>query len=94
MICESITPFEQKKYELWIQFPEIEAFRQEATPLYEMLKTSTGNDGVVIYCAKEKAIKRLPENQNVHLETVFLDKLYKHFGESRVKVVEKSIEKK
>lgn len=92
LICESIIPFEQTKRELWIQFADIAAFRQEENHLYEMLSASKGNDVVVIYCAKEKAMKRLPQNQNIHVEKEILSELYKYFGELRIKVVEKSIE--
>ncbi len=92
LICEAIIPFEQTRCELWIQFADKEAFLAEEKKLYEMLKNSEGNDGVVIYLAKEKAIKRLPQNRNIHVEKLLLSELYKNFGESCVKVVEKAIE--
>ncbi len=92
LICEAIIPFEQTRCELWIQFSDKEAFLAEEKNLYEMLKNSEGNDGVVIYLAREKAIKRLPQNRNIHVEKSLLSELYKYFGESRVKVVEKAIE--
>ena len=59
----------------------------------ELLQQSTGNDQVVVYCAKEKAIKRLPVTYNVQVEPGFLSKMEQQFGKSRVKVVEKHIEK-
>lgn len=92
LICESIIPFEQTRCELWIQFQDKEAFLKEESKLYELLKNSEGRDSVVIYCTQEKAIKRLPQNRNIHVEKVLLSELYKYFGESRVKVVEKAIE--
>ena len=92
LICESIIPFEKTTCDLWIQFSDISAFRAEENNLYEMLKHSEGNDGVVIYCAKEKAMKRLPQNRNIHVDKELLSQLYKYFGESRIKVVEKVIE--
>ena len=52
----------------------------------------TGNDGVVIYLAKEKAVKKLPANRNIRVDRNLLEHLYQIFGESRVKVVEKSVE--
>ncbi|MFR1873027.1 MAG: DNA polymerase III subunit alpha, partial [Coprococcus sp.] len=57
LICEEIIPFENTTCELWIQFPDKESFLAEEKKVYEMLRTSEGNDSVVIYCAKEKAIK-------------------------------------
>ena len=60
LICESIIPFEQVNCELWIQFPDIASYTAEEAHLFELLKFSEGNDSVIIYCAKEKAMKRLP----------------------------------
>ena len=92
LICESIVPFEQTVCEVWIQFPDKAAFLEEERNLYEMIKDSEGKDGVVIYLAKEKAIKRLPPNRNVHADKYLLGTLKSYFGEAHVKVVEKNIE--
>ena len=92
LICELIVPFEQASCELWIQFPDKEAFLAEESKLYEMLNESEGRDGVVIYCAKEKAIKRFSKERNVHVDSELLATLSNYFGKSRVKVVEKAIE--
>ena len=92
LICESIIPFEQTSCELWIQFADINDYKAEEANLFEMLKHSEGNDSIVIYCAKEKAMKKLPANRNIHVEPEILDRLTKYFGESRIKVVEKRIE--
>ncbi len=92
LICESIIPFEQTSCDLWIQFADKADFLAEEKHLYEMLKSSEGRDGVVIYCAKEKAMKKLPPNRNIHVDSELLSKMYKYYGETRIKVVEKSIE--
>ena len=94
LICEAVIPFDETNCELWIQFPDIAAFHDEEAHLYEMLMHSEGNDGVVIYCKAEKAIKRLPANRNIHVDKELLDSFTKYFGEERVKVVEKHIENK
>ena len=78
---------------MWIQFADKEAFLKEEAKLYELLKDSEGKDGVVIFLAKEKATKRLPANRNIHVDSGLLVQLNNYFGESRVKVVEKAIEK-
>ncbi len=93
LICETIIPFEQVSCDLWIQFADKEAFLKEEAKLYELLKDSEGKDGVVIFLAKEKATKRLPANRNIHVDSGLLVQLNNYFGESRVKVVEKAIEK-
>ena len=92
LICESIIPFEQTTCELWIQFSNIEAFKQEEAHLYEMMLHAEGEDGVVIYCAEEKAVKRLPKNRNISVSKELLAEIETYFGKERVKVVEKKIE--
>lgn len=93
LICETIIPFEQVSCDLWIQFADKEAFLKDEAKLYELLRDSEGKDGVVIFLAKEKATKRLPANRNIHVDSGLLVQLNNYFGESRVKVVEKAIEK-
>ena len=93
LICETIIPFEDVPCELWVQFADIPSYQTEEAHLFEMLKDSEGTDRVVIYCAKEKAVKRLPANRNIHVDSELLDELCKYFGKDRVKVVEKQIEK-
>ena len=94
LICEKIIPFDQTKKELWIQFPDKATFLDEEQIVYGYLADSDGNDEVVIYCAKERAVKRLPKNRNISINAQVLSRLMNHFGESRVKVVEKAIENK
>lgn len=93
LICEEIIPFERTKRELWIQFADKSAFLKEESTLYKMLAESEGENEVVIYCKAERAFKRLPRNKNIQIESVILSRLTNYFGESDVKVVEKSIEK-
>ena len=92
MICEKIIPFERTKKELWIQFPDKATFLDEEQIVYGYLADSDGNDEVVIYCVKERVVKRLPKNRNIGINEQILSRLMNHFGEKRVKVVEKPIE--
>ena len=92
LICESITPFDQKKKELWIQYQSKDAYMQDESHLFELLKSSEGEDAVIIYCKNEKAIKRLPKGKNIHIEPGILSRLMNFYGEASVKVVEKYIE--
>ena len=92
LICESIVPFELTSCELWIQFKDKDEYLRQEAKLYNLLSESDGNDGVVIYLAKERAKKRLPANRNVHVDKNLLFALHREFGESCVKVVEKPIE--
>ena len=92
MICEKIIPFERTKKELWIQFPNKATFLDEEQIVYGYLADSDGDDEVMIYCAKERAVKKLPKNRNIGINEQILSRLMNHFGEKRVKVVEKPIE--
>ena len=92
MICEKIIPFERTKKELWIQFPDKVTFLDEEQIVYGYLADSDGDDEVMIYCAKERAVKKLPKNRNIGINEQILSRLMNHFGEKRVKVVEKPIE--
>lgn len=92
LICEKVIPFEQTRKELWIQFPDKETWLDEEQIVYGYLADSEGEDQVVVYCAKERAVKRLPQNKNIHIDQRVLGRLMNHFGENRVKVVEKAIE--
>ena len=93
LICETVIPFEDVPCELWIQFADIPSYQSEEANLFEMLKHSEGTDRVVIYCTKEKAVKRLPANRNIHVDADILDTVQEYFGKDRVKVVEKQLEK-
>lgn len=92
IICEKIYGFDDTKKELWMQFATKEEYQQMEQKLFRMLLSSDGNDQVVIYLSKEKAIKRLTNNRNVHIEPQLLENLRECFGEDNVKVVEKPIE--
>lgn len=94
LICEKIIPFERKKRELWIQFPDKATYLEQEQIVAGYLADSEGDDEVVIYCQKERAVKRLPRNRNIRIDQQILGRLLNHFGEKRVKVVEKTIENK
>lgn len=92
VICERIIPFDTLDKELWIKFKNKELFQEQEEKLYDMIKESDGNDGIVIYIEDIKAMKRLPPSKNVKAESFLIRQLAKYFGEKNVKVVEKNIE--
>ncbi len=92
LICEKVIPFEQTKRELWLQYPDKDTYLKQEGELLELLSDSDGQDSVVIYCRKEKAIKRLPANRCVNADKLLLNKMTNYLGESCVKVIEKAIE--
>ena len=92
LICENIWVFEEVPRELWIQFEDGAAFRQQESALYDMLRDSEGKDRVVVYVKALKAVKRLSENWGIQIDDTLLGKIVEQFGTENVKVVEKCIE--
>ena len=92
LICEKIVPFGEKVKELWVQFDSKDAYLKEEKNFLDMISDSEGKDTVVIYCAKEKIVKRLPANRNIHVEPGILTRLQNRYSEKNIKVIEKSIE--
>ncbi len=92
LICEAVIPFDQTRKELWLQYEAKADFLSREQELYEMLGDSEGGDQVVIYCRKERAVKRLPQGRNIHIDSIILNRLTNYLGESCVKVIEKPIE--
>ena len=91
LICESVIPFEQTKRELWLQYGSKEEYLAEEAH-WNWIKDSDGQDAVVIYCRKEKAVKRLGAGRSVSADARLLSRLTNYLGESCVKVIEKPIE--
>ena len=92
LICERVVPFEQKKRELWIQFPDKASFLENEQTVYGHLMDFEGDDEVIIYCQAERAMKKLPRSRNIMISPQVLSRLMNQFGEKRIKVVEKTIE--
>ncbi len=92
LICEKVIPFEQTKRELWLQYADKETYLKGEAELFELLQDSDGQDIVVIYCKKEKAVKRLAANRSVNADRLLLNKLTNYLGESCGKVIEKPSE--
>ena len=92
LICESIVPFSQTRKELWLQYADKDTFLAQEQMLYDLIGNSDGRDEVVIYCKKERVVKRLGRNRNVQVETGLLSRLMNYLGDSCVKVIEKNIE--
>jgi len=87
LICETVIPFEQTRKELWLQYPDKAAYLAGEQELFAMLA-----DEVIIYCRKEKAVKKLPPGRNVKADKVLLSRLTNYLGEACVKLIEKPIE--
>ncbi len=86
LICEKILTFEAVPYEVWLRFKDKEAFMAVESDILSMCAESQGNDSVVIYLAKEKAVKRLSARYNIHVDEVMRRRLEIHVGAENVKL--------
>lgn len=93
LVCDKIYSFDDARRELWIQFPDKETFEKQENEILALLSGSDGQDQVVIYLAKERAMKRLGKNMSVFANNELINELNKKVGEKNIKVLEKSIEK-
>ncbi|MGI6070983.1 MAG: DNA polymerase III subunit alpha [Blautia sp.] len=93
LICEQIVSFDAIPRELWLQFDDMDQYKEKGDQALGLLRASDGRDAVVVYLKKERAVKKLPPNKNVGIDDALLDKMYGFLGAENVKVVEKSIEK-
>lgn len=93
LICEQVIPFDAVPRQLWLQFEDMAGYQAAEAELMELLKSSEGNDQVIIYLKKERAKKMLPPNWNVMADAGLLNRLYCKVGEKNVKVVEMTLDK-
>ena len=61
--------------------------------LYSRLYGSDGNDEIVIYIASLRAMKRLRQNYNVHINPELVGNLTEFLGEKNVKIVERALKR-
>ena len=93
LVCEQVIPFDAVPRQLWLQFEDMVGYQATEAELMELLKSSEGNDQVIIYLKKERAKKMLPPNWNVMADAGLLNRLYCKVGEKNVKVVEMTLDK-
>ena len=92
LICEQVVPFDQVPKEIWIQFEDKEAYFKESEHFMQILREHKGTNPVVVFCRKEKAIKRLSPSYSVKDDDQFLEVLHTHYGFGNVKVIDKAID--
>ena len=86
LVCERIIPFDEIPKEIWIKFDSKDDYMQREQELYRMLEMESGIDRIVIYCAREKAVKKLENRYAVHGDDRMLQILRSAFGEENVKL--------
>ena len=90
LICEQVVPFADSRRELWIQFADRAEYDHEVAGLYDVLRSSDGQDQVVLYLKAEKAVKRLPASRTVQIDADLTERLKGMYGDENIRIVEKS----
>mgnify|MGYP001350269124 FL=1 len=92
LICQEIIPFDAVPREIWIRFADLSEYLKAEKELFKILEEYGGNDTVVIYCEKEKAMKRLPKSMNVKADSDLISKLNQIYSEKNIRLVEKCLD--
>lgn len=87
LICEKITSFSELPRKVWLKFPNINAYIQKETELFDAIFDSEGIDNIVIYIEETRQKKTLPPNRNIKADSIILDRLRAMLGAENVKVV-------
>ena len=93
LVCERIVPFDEIPKEIWIKFDSKEAYLKREMELYRMLENESGSDRIVIFCAKEKAVKRLENRYAVRADEGMMHKLRSTYGQENVKLQQSTLKR-
>lgn len=93
LICSQVIPFDQVPKEVWIQFKDKDDYFKENRHLEEILREHKGTNTVVIFCRKEKAVKRMSAAFSVKVDDGLMETLHESYGYGNIKVLDKPIDK-
>ena len=93
LILERVYSFDETKKELWLQFADMGDYEKQEARVLEELRTSDGQDDVVMYIADRRVMKRLGPNWRVSATLQLVQSLSALLGQNNVKVVEKNLAK-
>ena len=91
LILQKVYGFDETPKELWMQFPDMKSYERHEQKVLEQLRTSDGQDDVVIYIADRRAMKRLGPGWRVAATQPLTRALSAVIGQNNVKVVEKKL---
>ena len=93
LVCERIIPFDEIPKEIWIKFDSKADYLKQESKLYQMIEQESGSDRIVIFCAKEKAVKRLENRYAVRGDERMLHLLRKTYGDENVKLQQSGLKR-
>ena len=86
LICQKMVALDEIPSEIWVKFEDIEAFNKEEEQLTKIVSKYDGKDSLVIFCSKEKQMKRYPASMGTCVCTELIDELQTRYGEKAVAV--------
>ena len=91
LIASAVLPMDELPCEIWIQTEDIGGYKERQADLFDLIRQNPGQDRIVVYSRKERAIKRLPAYQNILAEPEVTDRLARIFGKENVVIRESGI---
>ncbi len=85
LICQDAILFENAPKELWIKYKSIDIAKQDELELDRFVYNNPGENEVVLYCAEEKAVKRLA-GKKIWLSEGVMNQLEDKYGKGNVVV--------
>ncbi|NLP17199.1 MAG: DNA polymerase III subunit alpha [Clostridiales bacterium] len=92
LICQEIIPFDAVPREVWVRFEDLTQYQRSEQELYNILDEYDGNDSVIIYCEKEKIMKRLPKSRSINACAELVSKLRQKYNDNNIVIVEKCLD--
>ncbi|MFR8318601.1 MAG: DNA polymerase III subunit alpha [Catenibacillus sp.] len=91
LICEKIVAFSDIPREVWIRFDDKKQFEQMEQRLYDCIEDEDGGDYIVVFCQKEKMIRRLPIIYNIQANHEIIGRLSREFGAENIKIKQNTL---
>lgn len=86
LILSKVVTFDEIPRKCWVQFEDIEHFRQQEEHLYSLLNSFDGHDKVIIYCRAENQIKKLPAKYSICINDELIALLNREFGQQNIRI--------
>lgn len=84
ILLDSVIPFDEIPYDIYIQFENRNAFDEKKDHLYDLLDGCSGDSKVVVCLKEEKLMKPLDEQFNVRYSEELFALLKQEYGEGKV----------
>ena len=90
LILEKVKGFDEMPAEIWIQFADRDAYKEQEQALLTELQRHPGPDTVTVFLRDVRAVKKLPAQYRTSRDEAGMAALTGRFGEENVKIVHKA----